>query len=236
MEKYFKERSACHQEISVKFTNSCVHTHRANFGFEANRMWSLKDFLVERIGQDRYNRVARHFRREIEEPREGEYMMLGFDGSDYEVYTEYDLFIRSYDTGKDTLFVYNPCDPENFSDVYNYLREVLPTEIYDMLTRVLPVHKCGTLYSKQSPFHRCVYLFRPKMFPQVKFVKELLYKAARAVNREHVPLEDSMYLSYISIAITPDSRPELAYYFRRTRLEQEEIQPGPRSSDALGGR
>lgn len=232
MEKYFKEASTCHQEISVKYTNDGVNTRRTNFGFETTKLHSVSDLLLEKLGPIKYNKVIRHFKREIQQPKEGEYMMLGFDGQDYEVYVEYKLGGRSYDLRRDTLFVYNPYNPAKFSEVYSYLKETLPDEIYDMLSRVLPPHKCGTLYAKESPFHRCVYLFRPNMFPQVKFVKELLYKAAKVVNLEHVPLEDSMYLSYIGIGITKDSRPELAYYFRKTRLGREEIQPGPHSSQA----
>ena len=236
MEKYFKDSSACHQEISVKYTNEGINTRRCNFGFETIKMHSVSDFLLDKLGPAKYNKVVKHFKREIQEPRAEEYMMLGFDGQDYEIYVEYNLGGKSYDLRRDTLFIYNPYRPDKYSEVYSYLRETLPEDIYDMLSRVLPPHKCDTLYAKESPFHRCVYLFRPSIFPQVKFIKELLYKAAKVVNRGHVPLEDSMYLSYIGIGITLDSRPELAYYFRRSRQGQEIRQPEPRSSEARAQR
>lgn len=235
MEKYLREASKCHQEISVKYSNDAVETRRVNFGFETCKMKSVEDFLLERLGPDKYNKVVKHFRREISQPKTNEYMMIGFDGQDYEVYVEYGTGGRSYDIRKDTVFEYIPQRPSEYYKVYNYLKDVLPEELYDLLSKVLPKEKCHTLYAKASPFHRCVYLFRPRVFPQVKSVRDHLYMAAKVVNREHIPLEDSMYLSYIGIGIGLDSRPELAYYFRRTR-GQEVTQAESQQSEAREAR
>jgi hypothetical protein len=68
--------------------------------------------------------------------------------------------------------------------------------------------------------HKCIYLFRPRVFPQVKFIKELLMSAAKVVNVKSIDLDDSMYLSFVAIGITRDDTPELAYYFRRERSQR----------------
>jgi hypothetical protein len=65
MEKYMKERSKYHEEISIKYTNGGVSTNRMNYGFETNKVKDLPEFLIEKLGPDRYNKVVRHFRREF---------------------------------------------------------------------------------------------------------------------------------------------------------------------------
>ena len=224
MEKYLKETSLYHEEISIKYTNGGVSTNRMNYGFETNKVKDLQEFLIEKLGPERYNKVIRHFRREIKEPREDEYMMIGNCEGSYEVYIEYELGGKSYDIQKDTEFFYFAQNPDDFGKVYKYLENALPEVLFDMLNRVLPERKCNTLYAKHSPLNKCVYLFRPKMFPQVKFIKELLMNAAQVVNTERVDLDDSMFLSYIAIGIAADNSPELAYYFRRER-SQREVKP-----------
>lgn len=221
MEKYLKETSTCHQEISIKYTNGGIDTNRMNYGFETIKMIDLTDFLIEKLGPDRYNKVQKHFKREIKEPRKGEYMMIGYDGRDYEVYVEYGVGGKSYDIRRDTEFMYFAQPREDYLKVYQYLEYSLPAPIYNMLSRVLPASKCDTLYAKQSPSHKCVYLFRPKIFPQVKFINDLLMDAAKVVNTRRIEIDPLLYVSYIAIGITLDDAPELAYYFRRERSQQE---------------
>jgi hypothetical protein len=220
MEKYLKETSICHEEISIKYTNGGISTNRMNYGFETTKVADLSEFLIEKLGPDRYNKVVRHFRREIREPRKDEYMMIGVCEGAFEIYIEYGVGGKSYDIQKDVEFMYFAQKPDDFGTVYKYLENVLPDPLFDMLNRVLPERKCDTLYAKHSPLHKCVYLFRPKIFPQVKFIKELLMSAAKVVNMKRVELDDNLYLSYIAIGITHDNSPELAYYFRRERSQR----------------
>jgi len=199
MEKYLKETSVCHEEISIKYTNGGISTNRMNYGFEPTKMKDLPAFLNEKLGPERYHKFLTHFKREIQEPRADEYMMIG----------------------KDAEFMYSVIDPDIYSNVYTYLENALPHPMFNEFCRFLPVRKCETIYSKLSPLHKCIYLFRPRVFPQVKFIKELLMSAAKVVNVKSIDLDDSMYLSFIAIGITHDNAPELAYYFRRERSQQE---------------
>jgi hypothetical protein len=224
MEKYLKEPSVCHEEISIKYTNDGISTNRMNYGFEPTKMNDLPAFLTEKLGVVRYNKFLTYFKREIEDPRTDEYMMIGYDGHDYELYVEYESEvvgeIRSYDIGKDAEFMYSVIDPDIYSNVYTYLENALPYPMFNEFCRFLPVRKCETIYSKLSPLHKCIYLFRPRVFPQVKFIKELLMSAAKVVNVKSIDLDDSMYLSFVAIGITRDDTPELAYYFRRERSQR----------------
>jgi hypothetical protein len=224
MEKYLKETSVCHEEISIKYTNGGISTNRMNYGFETSKVADLPKFLTEKLGSDRYNKVMKHFKSEIEEPQENEYMMIGYDGLDYEVYVEYGIGGKSYDIRKDAEFVYHLVHSDEFDNVYKYLEDVLPDTMYNTFCRFLPARKCRVIYAKQSPLHRCVYLFRPMIFPQVKFIKELLASVAKVVNVKSVDIDDSLYLSFVAIGITNDNAPELAYYFRRER-SQLEVKP-----------
>jgi hypothetical protein len=228
MEKYLKETSVCHQEISIKYTNGGISTNRMNYGFEPTKMKDLPAFLTEKLGVERYHKFLTHFKREIQEPRADEYMMIGYDGHDYELYVEYESEvvgeIRSYDIGKNAEFIYSVIDPHIYSNVYTYLDNTLPYPMFNEFCRFLPVRKCETIYSKLSPLHKCIYLFRPRVFPQVKFIKELLMSVAKVVNVKRIDLDDSMYLSFIAIGITHDNSPEIAYYFRRER-SQREVKP-----------
>ena len=228
MEKYLKEASVCHEEISIKYTNGGISTNRINYGFEPTKMKDLPAFLTEKLGVDRYNKFLTRFKREIQEPRTDEYMMIGYDGYDYELYVEYESEvvgqIRSYDIGKGTEFIYYVIDPDIYTDIYTYLENVLPYPMFNIFNRFLPFRKCETIYSKLSPLHKCVYLFRPRIFPQVKFIKELLMNVAEVVNVKRVDIDDSLYLSFIAIGITHDNSPEIAYYFRRER-SQREVKP-----------
>lgn len=224
MEKHLKAPSVYHEEISVKYTNGGISTNRMNYGFETSKVADLPKFLTEKLGRDRYNKVLSHFKREIEMPRENEYMMIGHDGVDYEVYVEYGIGGKSYDIRKDSKFVYHLVHSDEFDKVYKYLEDVLPDTMYTTFCRFLPARKCRVIYAKQSPLHRCVYLFRPMIFPQVKFIKDLLMRVAEVVNVKRVNLDDNLYLSFVAIGITHDNAPELAYYFRRER-SQLEVKP-----------
>ena len=224
MEKYLKETSVYHEEISIKYTNGGVSTNRMNYGFETSKVADLSKFLTDKLGPDKYNKVLEHFRREIQDPREDEYMMIGHSDGDYEVYIEYGIGGKSYDIKKDAKFIYHLVHSDDFEEVYKYLDDVLPDTMFNTFCRFLPARKCRVIYAKQSPLHRCVYLFRPMIFPQVKFIKDLLMRVAEVVNVKHVDLDDSLYLSFVAIGITHDNAPELAYYFRRER-SQREVKP-----------
>ena len=202
------------EETSVKVKESGVFTDRLCYGF------SPKDLdhsvIREFVGEDNYQKFAEFFPKPLYDPESYSCIMFGKDGSDFEMYVEYGGDIMSYDIGKGEECVYHSLDSAHHRFVYEYIQTKVSPLIYTTLMYAMHPDKCDIIYCKKTRRHLFSYLLKYKTFIRVPSIKKQLIEALRSIHDADIDMDDSMYVSYIGIAVTWDGKPEMSVYFRKT--------------------
>lgn len=202
-------------ETSIKVTPTEIHTGRRSLGFFPDEVASVPDFIRECVGPEKFEIFLKYFSKEIMEPVPSRLLMIGTDGTDWEFYVEYGDSGASYDAGRDMDFTYHRVPREQYGFVYGYLERAMKPEIFEALFEPA---ECSHVWIKNSPNHKFVYLFKHKEGVPLVKMREVLQKAAGAINPVKIELDpdDSKFVSILALGVTSTGQPQLSIYLRPT--------------------